>query len=79
MIIVTLLYNADQVGYDADSGIRRVAINERYYRPTEVDLLLGDASKAKKTFGWEAETKFDDLVKEMVEADIKLMKSQPNA
>jgi len=69
----------DEVGYDADSGIRRVAINERYYRPTEVDLLLGDASKAKKTFGWEAETKFDDLVKEMVEADIKLMKSQPNA
>jgi GDPmannose 4,6-dehydratase len=51
-----------------------VEIDPRYYRPTEVDLLIGDASKAKKQLGWEPKTKFVDLVKLMVDADIQLLK-----
>ena len=56
-----------------------MGISERYYRPTEVDLLLGDYTKAKKVLGWKPEVRFDDLVKEMVEADIALMKKNHNA
>ncbi len=51
-----------------------VEIDPRYYRPTEVDLLIGDASKAKKQLGWEPKTKFVDLAKLMVDADIQLLK-----
>lgn len=51
-----------------------VAMDPRYLRPTEVDLLLGDASKAKRQLGWEPKTKFSDLVRIMVDADIKLLK-----
>jgi GDPmannose 4,6-dehydratase len=50
-----------------------VEIDPRYYRPAEVDLLIGDASKAKRQLGWEPKTKFPDLVKLMVEADVKLL------
>jgi GDPmannose 4,6-dehydratase len=52
---------------------QHVEIDPRYYRPTEVDLLIGDASKAKKQLGWEPKTKFADLVKLMVEADVQLL------
>jgi GDPmannose 4,6-dehydratase len=51
-----------------------VAMDERYLRPSEVDLLLGDASKAKRQLGWGPKTKFRDLVKLMVDADIQLLK-----
>ncbi len=51
-----------------------VEIDPRYFRPAEVDLLIGDASKAKRQLGWQPKTKFPDLVKLMVEADIKLLK-----
>jgi GDPmannose 4,6-dehydratase len=51
-----------------------VAIDERYYRPAEVELLIGDYSKAKKQLGWEPKTKFKDLVKLMVDADVQLLK-----
>ena len=51
-----------------------VDIDPRYYRPAEVDLLIGDYSKAKKKLGWEPKTKFVDLAKLMVDADIKLLK-----
>jgi GDPmannose 4,6-dehydratase len=53
---------------------KHVEIDPRYYRPAEVDLLMGDYSKAKKKLGWEPKTKFPELVKLMVEADIKLLK-----
>lgn len=49
-----------------------VEVDERYFRPTEVELLLGDPSKAKTKMGWEHKISFEELVKEMVEADIKL-------
>tara|TARA_B100000900_G_scaffold351521_1_gene318658 strand:- start:1016 stop:2017 length:1002 start_codon:yes stop_codon:yes gene_type:complete len=48
-----------------------VVFDERYLRPTEVDMLIGDASKAKHQLGWEAKTSFDELVKIMVESDLK--------
>jgi GDPmannose 4,6-dehydratase len=46
-----------------------VKVDPRYYRPTEVETLLGDASKARAKLGWQATTTFDQLVHEMVEAD----------
>ena len=49
-----------------------VAIDPRYYRPTEVDFLLGDPSKAKKKLGWKAKVKFPELVKTMMDSDLKL-------
>ena len=52
-----------------------VEIDPRYYRPTEVDLLVGDYSKAKTKLGWEPKTKFVELAKLMVEADIALLKA----
>jgi len=50
---------------------KHVEIDQKYFRPAEVDLLIGDSSKAKKILGWEPKVKFKDLVKMMVEADIK--------
>ena len=50
---------------------KHVEIDPRYYRPTEVDLLLGDPSKAKRELGWEAETSMPKLAQIMVEADVK--------
>jgi GDPmannose 4,6-dehydratase len=53
---------------------KHVEIDSRYYRPAEVDLLIGDAGKARRQLGWQPKTKFADLVKLMVDADIKLLK-----
>jgi GDPmannose 4,6-dehydratase len=55
---------------------RSVEIDERYYRPAEVDALLGDASKAKATLGWEPTVTFRELVRIMVEADVQLLEDQ---
>jgi GDPmannose 4,6-dehydratase len=54
-----------------------VAIDPRYYRPTEVDRLVGDASKAKNRLGWQAKHGFADIVREMVASDIALLASEP--
>jgi GDPmannose 4,6-dehydratase len=59
-----------EVGVDAASGEVLVEVDPRYFRPTEVDLLLGDASKARKILGWQHRVAFEDLVREMVESDI---------
>ena len=53
-----------------------VEIDKKYFRPTEVDILLGDASKAKRLLGWEPKTSFDELVDEMVESDMNLAKKE---
>ncbi len=63
---------ADERGYDKSSKRLLVEIDPHYYRPAEVDRLIGDASKAKKELGWEAKTSFEDLIKLMVESDLKL-------
>jgi len=61
-----------EVGIDKKSGNEIVGVDEKYYRPAEVDLLIGDASKAKKLLGWEPTHSVEDLVKEMVASDIQL-------
>ncbi len=63
----------DEVGIDAASGKTVVRIDPAYFRPTEVDLLLGDPSKAKAKLGWSHTTSFRDLVREMMEADLALI------
>jgi GDPmannose 4,6-dehydratase len=59
-----------ETGVDAKSGRVLVAVDPRYFRPTEVDLLVGDASKARQRLGWRPKTSFADLVKEMVGSDL---------
>ena len=57
------------VGVDRKSGKMIIRVNPEFYRPAEVDLLLGDPTKAKKELGWDPQTQFDDLVAMMVKAD----------
>jgi GDPmannose 4,6-dehydratase len=59
----------EEVGLDRNSGRQLIAVDPRYFRPTEVETLLGDPSKAKKRLGWEAKISFEQLVKDMVKAD----------
>ena len=66
----------NEVGRDAKSGAVLVCIDPRYFRPTEVDLLLGDPSKAFAKFGWKHTTSFPDLVSEMVASDRKLIEEE---
>ena len=64
----------DEFGVDANDDSRvLVRIDPRYFRPTEVELLLGDPTKAKTKLGWVSATPFDNLVKEMVEEDVKMI------
>ena len=62
---------AGEVGLDQASGKELVKVDARYIRPTEVDILLGDASKAHARLGWRHRVGFDDLVAEMVAADLQ--------
>jgi len=60
----------DERGIDTDNGRELVRINPRFYRPAEVELLIGDASKAREKLGWEAETTLEQLCRMMVDADL---------
>ena len=60
----------DEKAFD-EKGRNIVAIDKRYYRPSEVDSLLGDASKAKKILGWKPRISFEELVLEMSQSDLK--------
>jgi GDPmannose 4,6-dehydratase len=64
----------DEVGIDSNSGRTLVRVDPRYFRPTEVETLLGDATKAKQKLGWSAEVSFSELVSEMVASDLNLAK-----
>ena len=66
---------ADEQGFCAGTGALRVAVDPRYFRPTEVDLLIGDPGKAEQQLGWKHETPVRELVREMVAADLETMKS----
>ena len=59
----------NEIGYDANSGKELIFVSEKYFRPAEVDELLGDSTKARNELGWTPKYSFDDLVKEMVEYD----------
>ena len=63
-----------EVGIDSKTGKKIIGINEKYYRPTDVEQLLGDASKAKEELGWEPKTTLNELVKIMVKADWEKVK-----
>ncbi|XP_016094656.1 GDP-mannose 4,6 dehydratase-like [Sinocyclocheilus grahami] len=71
--------NEEEVGRCQETGEIHVKVDPKYYRPTEVDFLQGDSSKAFKILGWKPRVTFEELVKEMVDADIELMRNNPNA
>jgi GDPmannose 4,6-dehydratase len=66
----------DETGVDAKTGQTIVQIDPRYFRPTEVDLLIGDASKARAKLGWAPRKTFDELVTDMVASDLELFKQE---
>ncbi|KAI6160726.1 hypothetical protein EDD17DRAFT_760931 [Pisolithus thermaeus] len=66
---------AQEEGYDARTGTVVVRVDPQYFRPAEVDLLLGNPAKAERVLGWKRKTDFDSLVREMVTADLKASKS----
>jgi len=59
----------NEIGYDTNSGKEYVFIDAKYFRPAEVELLIGDSTKARTILGWIPEIKFEDLVKKMVDND----------
>ena len=61
----------EERGIDRSSGAEVVAVDSKYFRPTEVETLLGDPAKAKRVLGWEARTSFADLVRQMAASDLK--------
>ena len=63
----------DETGIDCASGDTLVRIDRRYFRPTEVDVLLGDASKAHRVLGWKHKVTFPELVDEMVSSDLEVI------
>jgi GDPmannose 4,6-dehydratase len=66
----------DEVGVDAATGHDLVRVDKRYFRPTEVDDLLGDASKARQKLAWQPETSFAELVAGMVKSDLKVVAAE---
>lgn len=62
--------------YTLEIGKQVLAVDPKYFRPTEVDLLIGDSTKAQTKLGWELEYGLNDLVKEMVQSDLKLMEKE---
>lgn len=69
----------NEEGVERGSNIVRVRVNQKYFRPTEVDLLLGDASKARRELKWRPKVSFLELVEDMTKSDIELMKRNPIA
>lgn len=67
----------DEKGYCIETGRCLVEIDPRYFRPTEVDLLIGDPAKAHEKLGWRHETSPRDLAREMVQADLQVMRDAP--
>jgi GDPmannose 4,6-dehydratase len=66
----------DEKGVEVRSGQVLIEVDARYFRPTEVDLLVGDPSKARKRLGWRHKTSFDAMVKEMVAADLAAVRRE---
>lgn len=66
----------DERGIDSDTGRVLVEIDERYFRPSEVETLLGDYSKSKRELGWEPKTSIEQLVSEMVSSDVELFQKE---
>ena len=62
----------NEVGYDKKTGRELIFVDEKYFRPAEVEELLGDSTKARTELGWKPKYSFDELVREMVEMDCNL-------
>jgi GDPmannose 4,6-dehydratase len=62
----------DEVGVDDTDGEVLIEVDKRYFRPTEVDTLIGDASKARQQLGWRPQVSFKELVADMVQSDLNL-------
>jgi GDPmannose 4,6-dehydratase len=68
----------DEKGLDVQTGATLVEVSDRYFRPAEVDMLLGDPSKARRVLGWHHKTSFRELVAEMVASDLEAVPSERN-
>ena len=66
----------NEIGIDLETGKTLVSVDPKYYRPTEVHTLLGDATKAKNKLAWEAKTSFNELVKKMIHSDWEEVKTK---
>ena len=64
----------DETGIDKKTGKTIIAIDKRHFRPSEVDVLIGDSTKAKNILGWTPKVKFEELVKIMIKSDMKMLK-----
>jgi GDPmannose 4,6-dehydratase len=76
---ITIFWNGfgeNEKGHNRETGDVLVEIDPKYFRPNEVDLLIGDYSKAKEKLGWEPKSTIEDLIKEMVQSDIKLFEKE---
>jgi GDPmannose 4,6-dehydratase len=62
---------ADEIGIDANTGRVIIRIDPYFYRPSEVDMLVGNYAKAKKQLAWEPKVRFDELVKLMLDSDLE--------
>ncbi len=67
----------EEVGVDAATGRELVGIDPWYFRPTDIDILVGDYSKAREALNWEPRVRFHELVRNMIEADIAALKAEP--
>ena len=66
--------DVNEKGFDIESGKLIVAVDPQYFRPTEVETLLGDATKARKNLGWKPKISFNEMVHDMMQNDIILAK-----
>ena len=66
----------NEIGIDIKTGNKIVSIDEKYFRPTEVDILIGDSSKARKQLGWEPKKTLPEIVKLMVDSDLKKIRKR---
>ena len=66
----------DEVGKDKETGKVIVKVNKEFFRPAEVDILLGNPEKAEKALGWKRDISFDELVERMVKNDMELVKKE---
>ena len=69
---IALIASSSNENYKLEVGKEVLGVDTKYFRPTEVDLLIGDPTKAKEKLGWTPQTSLEDLVKEMMESDLKL-------
>lgn len=75
---IAVIKSCNNPSYQIAIGTKVVAIDPSYYRPTEVDLLIGDASKAKEKLGWKANYTLAEMIKEMVASDLQILEENTN-